>query len=81
MTVLLKEKNINTLKQKIKTAKNSDIELDLSSMNIIEASKIAVLSSAVYYGTNPTGKIKCRLKSDNIKNFIAGLDLQNIEFV
>ena len=78
---ILKEENLNTIKKKIKKTKASEIEIDLSSLNIIEASKLAVLSSALYYGKNPEGKIKCRLQSAGIRNFITGLALHNIEFV
>ena len=81
MTTCVKEKNIDLIKEKIRKSKSSVIELDLTSMNIIDASKTAVLSSAIFYGKHPEGKIKCRLQSDNIKNFIAGLSIKNIEFI
>lgn len=80
MTSIL-EKEINTIRKKIQQSKSTEFELDLSSMNIFEASKVAVMSSALYYSKNPDGKIKCKLKSDNIKEFIAGLSIQNIEFI
>lgn len=75
------DKNINLIKQQIKKAKTSELEIDLSSMNVLEASKVAVLSSAIHYSKYPEGKIKCKLQSDNIKNFISGLSIPNLEFI
>lgn len=81
MTEILKDKNIDLIEKKVRKAKTSEIELDFSAMNIIEASRAAVLSSAIFYGKHPEGRIKCRLQSENIKNFVAGLALGNIEFI
>ena len=81
MITLLKEKNINIIEEKVRSSKSEELELDLSSMNILDASRAAVLSSAIFYGKHPEGRIKCRLQSENIKNFVAGLALGNIEFI
>lgn len=73
--------NINLIKQRIKRAKSLDFELDLSAMNLLDAAKVAVLTSALYYTKNPEGKIKCKLQSENIKSFISTLAVKNLEFV
>lgn len=81
MMTMLKEKNINIIEEKVRSSKSEELELDLSSLNVLDASRAAVLSSAIFYGKHPEGKIRCRLQSENIKNFVAGLALGNIEFI
>ena len=57
------------------------ITLDLSALNVFEASKIMLLSSAYHYSKYPKGKLRCHVASDSIMNLIAGLPAKNLEIV
>ncbi len=81
MTAILERENLNFIREQIKKSRTSNIELDFSKMEVLEASKAAVISSAMLYKKYPESKIKCHLKSDGMKSFIAALSIRNIEFV
>lgn len=53
--------------------------LDLSKLNILDAAKVMVLSSAYHYKKYPEGKLKCRVRSDSVKNFVSGFAAVNLE--
>lgn len=73
--------DMKSIKNMLKKTGNAEFELDLRSMNVIDATRAAVLLSSVFYGKNPDSKIKCRLYSAGIKSFISGLSVPNIEFI
>ncbi len=58
-----------------------EMTLDLSKLNILDAAKVMVLSSAYHYKKYPEGKLKCRVQSDNVKNFVSGFSTVNLEVV
>jgi len=58
-----------------------EITLDLSGLNIIDALKIVVLSSTYHYRKYPEGKLKCRTNSTDIKNFVSGFEVKNLELL
>ena len=55
--------------------------LDLSKLNILDATKVMVLSSAYHYKKYPEGKLKCRVQSDCVKNFISDFSTINLEVI
>ena len=57
------------------------ITIDLSALNIFEASKIILLSSAYHYSKYPDGKLKCHVASESIMSLIAGFQVKNLEIV
>lgn len=57
------------------------IEVDLSAVNIFEAVKFIVLSSTYHYQKYPQGKMRCRIQSDDVKNFVSAFMTNNLELV
>ncbi len=74
-------KILERVKSYIKKYDCPEITLDLSSLNIFEASKVMVVSSVYHSQKYPKGKLKCHVASQNIINFIAGLPVKNLEIV
>lgn len=58
-----------------------EMGIDLSGLNVFDASKILLLSSALHYNKYPEGKLKCKVKSKGIENLITGLSTRNLEIV
>ena len=58
-----------------------EIAIDLSRLNILDAAKVMVLSSAYHYKKYPEGKIKCRVQSDNVKGLVSAFVTDNLEVV
>lgn len=75
------EKVLNRVKNYIKKYDCPEITLDLTALNVFEASKIMLLSSAYHYQKYPKGKLKCHVASENIMDLIAGLAVKNLEIV
>ena len=73
MTAILERENLNSIREQIKKSRTSNIELDFSKMEVLEASKAAVISSAMLYKKYPESKIKCHLKSDGIVNSVSSV--------
>lgn len=69
------------IKNSIKKANSPEILIDLSAMNILDATKIMVLSSAYHYQKFPQGKIKCKLSDSQRCNFINPFITNNLELV
>lgn len=89
-TILLKDRFINItnplqmadkVKKHIKKYDCPEIELDLSNLNILDAVKVLVLSSAYHYKKYPLGKLKCHTQSDEMKALVTGFSMSNLEFV
>lgn len=59
----------------------SDIMIDLSGVNIFDAMKFIVLSSSYHYQKYPSGKLKCHVGSDDIKDLALLFSAGNLEFV
>ncbi len=57
------------------------IEVDLSAVNIFEALKFMVLSSTYHFQKYPKGKLRCRIQSEDAKNFVSAFITNNLELV
>lgn len=68
-------------KKYVDKCNSSDIVVDLSDLNVFDAMKFIVLSSAYHYQKYPTGKMKCRVASDDIKSFASSFCTSNLELV
>ena len=78
------DNSINTLDKFKKFIKNHDcpdLTLNLSSLNILDAVKFVLLSSAYHYQKYPSGKIRYQVGSDDTKNLILDFAGTNLEFV
>lgn len=68
-------------KNYLNSTNEKDFALDTTSMNIFESLKFLVLSSAFFYQKYPQEKLKCKIKSDEIKSLISTFEVKNLEFV
>lgn len=57
------------------------VSVDLSNVNIFEAMRFIVTSSAYHYCKYPEGKLKCLIGSDDVKTFISSFCTSNLELV
>lgn len=55
-----------------------NLSIDISSLNMIDAIKVCVLSSTFHFAKYPDGKIKWLVRDENIKTQIELLSLDNI---
>ena len=76
--------NTENLDEKIKSAReffsagsSIDFELDLSRLNLIDASKITLLLSSELYRKNACSKLNCLLKDKETLNIIKPRKLKN----
>lgn len=58
-----------------------EIGIDISGLNMFDASRVMLLSSALFYSRYPGRKLTCKVQSAGIKNLIAGLSAKNLEIV
>lgn len=58
-----------------------EMGLDISSLNIFDASRVILVSSALHYSKYPDGKLKCKVHSQGIKNLISGFTTTNLEIL
>lgn len=77
--------NTKNLEEKIQTAKTAfedkrclEFNFDLSGLNLIDASRTALLLSAELMKKNEKSKINCKLKDKTTLNIIAPRKLKNI---
>ncbi len=78
------DNSINSLdkfKKFVKCHDCPELTLNLSSLNIFDAAKFVLLSSAYHYQKYPSGKIKYQVESDDIKNLVLDFAGPNLEFV
>ena len=65
-----------------KHLKKSEIhEIELSSMNILDAVKVLVLTSSYLYKKSPEEKLRFRFVSSDIENILSSFSLTNLEMV
>ncbi|MDR1326868.1 MAG: hypothetical protein LBJ74_00520, partial [Heliobacteriaceae bacterium] len=75
------QKTINKFKQHIKNHNCPVVTLDFSGLDIFEAVKAIVLSSAYHYGRYPQGKVRCCVPSDDVRNLVSNFSVRNLEFI
>ena len=54
------------------------LSMDISHLNIIDASKVTILCSTYHYAKYPHGEITWKINSNEVKNIIKPLNLGNI---
>lgn len=59
----------------------SQLSMDISHLNIIDASKVTILCSTYHYAKYPQGEITWKINSNEVKNIIKPLNLGNIKLV
>ena len=72
---------LEKFKRYVKTHDCPEVTLDLSSLNIFDAVKFVVLSSAYHYTKYPSGKLKYHVPSEEVKELISNFSTTNLELV
>ncbi len=75
------QKAVEEIKGFLKKSELSKTELDLSSMNVIDAVKVLVLTSSYLYKKSPEEKLKFRFVTSTIKDLLMPFSLPNLEMV
>lgn len=57
------------------------LSMDISQLNMIDASKVTVLCSTYHYAKYPNGEITWKINSPELKNIIKPLNLGNIKLI
>lgn len=65
----------------LKSTNDTDFAIDTTEMNVFESIKFMVMSSAYFYQKYPQEKLKCKIKSNDIKTLISNFEVRNLEFV
>lgn len=55
---------------------NNEI-IDLSNLNLFEATKSIIMISTYYFKKNPTQKIRCKVSTPNIENILKDIPLNH----
>ncbi len=57
------------------------LSMDISNLNIIDASKVTILCSTYHWAKYPEGKISWKIASKEVKELINPLNLGNISLI
>lgn len=57
------------------------MSMDVSHLNILDASKITIVCSTYHWAKYPNGEIRWKINSDEIKNLVKPLNLGNIKLI
>lgn len=58
-----------------------EIVLDVSSLNVIDAARVMILSSTYHFQKYPGGKLKCKVPAKEVKEIISSFAPANLELV
>lgn len=58
-----------------------NLSMDVSHLNIIDASKVTILCSTYHWAKYPNGEISWKISSDEIKDLVNPLNLGNIRLI
>jgi len=73
--------DISSFRNYINETKTKDFAIDLSNHNIFDSLRFLVLSSAYFYQKYPEDKLKCKVKSEDIKQLTSSFAVNNLEFI
>lgn len=57
------------------------LSMDVSHLNIIDASKVTIICSTYHWAKYPNGEISWKINSPEIKEFVKPLNLGNIRLI
>ena len=72
---------VKSIKDYIRDNDCSKLSLDISHLNIIDASKVTVLCSTYHWEKYPEGKISWKISSNEVEELVKPLDLGNIKLI
>lgn len=72
---------VNSINDYISNNNCSKLSLDISHLNIIDASKVTILCSTYHWSKYPDGKISWKINSSEIEDIVNPLSLGNIQLI
>ena len=72
---------VENIKKYIKKNNCPDLSVDISHLNVIDASKVTVLCSTYHWAKYPNGKINWKISSKDLGKLITPLNLGNINLI
>jgi len=72
---------VETIKKYILAHDCPSMSMDISHLNIIDASKVTILCSTYHYAKYPHGRVTWKINSSEVHNIIKPLNLGNIRLV
>ncbi len=72
---------VETIKNYIHEHDCPDLSMDISYLNIIDASRVTVLCSTYHWSKYPDGKISWLINSEDINDIVKPLNLGNINLI
>lgn len=72
---------VETVKQYIYENDCPQLSMNVSNLNIIDASKVVILCSTYHYAKYPHGQLTWIINSSEVKNLVKPLDLGNVKLV
>ena len=76
-----RNKNLEKLNTYIQNSNSQYMTVDISSMNIIDASAVASLGSTMHYIKYPEGAISWIVNSTKVKEYTTSMNLGNSKFI
>lgn len=74
-------KLVESIKDYIHENDCPNLSMDISHLNIIDASKVTILCSTYHWAKYPNGEISWKIASDEVKELVNPLDLGNIKLI
>ncbi|MGN1124913.1 MAG: hypothetical protein ACI4SM_01880 [Candidatus Gastranaerophilaceae bacterium] len=75
------DKILDFIKKSIRKSKSSEMNIDISSLNLMDASKVATIASTYHYLRFNEGCIKWIVASKEVEKMLKPLNLGNSKFV
>lgn len=72
---------VESIKDYISKHDCPNLSMDISNLNIIDASKVTVMCSTYHWAKYPEGKINLKISSKEIKDLVSPLTLGNIRLI
>ena len=72
---------VESIKNYIQEHDCPDLSMDISNLNIIDASKVTILCSTYHWSKYPEGKISWLINSEEVKDLVKPLNLGNINLI
>jgi hypothetical protein len=72
---------VESIKNYISEHDCPNLSMDISRLNIIDASKVTILCSTYHWAKYPEGKISWKISSPEIKELVNPLNLGNIRLI
>ena len=77
----IRNENLEKLNTYIQNSNSQYMTVDISSMNIIDASAVASLGSTMHYIKYPEGAISWIINSTKVKEYTTSMNLGNSKFI